>query len=74
MGNFKHIKMAVIVLLSFLVAVAFGAPPRVIKTVPENGAQSSEDWRGYTHRQYQAFRVQAKERSLFGLHRVAVGP
>jgi len=40
MGNFKHIKIiAVIVLLSFLVVAAFGAPPRVIKTVPENGAQ-----------------------------------
>jgi hypothetical protein len=39
MGNFRHIKMAVIVLLSFLVVAAFGAPPRVIKTVPENGAQ-----------------------------------
>lgn len=39
MGNFKHIIMAVIVLLSFLVVAVFGAPPRVIKTVPENGAQ-----------------------------------
>jgi len=40
MGNFKHIKIIpVIILLSFLVAAAFGAPPRVIKAVPENGAQ-----------------------------------
>jgi hypothetical protein len=40
MGNFKHTKiMPVIILLSFLVAEASGAPPKVIKTVPENGAQ-----------------------------------
>ena len=40
MGNFKHIKiMPVIILLSFLAVGVSGAPPKVIKTVPENGAQ-----------------------------------
>ncbi|MCJ7730326.1 MAG: S41 family peptidase, partial [Sedimentisphaerales bacterium] len=40
MGNFKHIKIVpVIILLSFLVVEVSGAPPKVIKTVPENGAQ-----------------------------------
>lgn len=40
MGNFKHIKiMPVLILLSFLAVGVSGAPPKVIKTVPENGAQ-----------------------------------
>jgi hypothetical protein len=40
MGNFKYIKiMPVIILLSSLAVRVSGAPPKVIKTVPENGAQ-----------------------------------
>lgn len=41
MGNFKHIKiMPVLILLSSLVVGVSGAPPKVVKTVPENGAQN----------------------------------
>ncbi|MBN1392662.1 MAG: Ig-like domain-containing protein [Sedimentisphaerales bacterium] len=40
MGNFKHIKITVlIILLSFLAIDAAGVPPKVIETTPENGAQ-----------------------------------
>ncbi len=40
MGNFKHIKiMPAIILLFSLAAEVSGAPPKVVKTVPENGAQ-----------------------------------
>lgn len=39
MENLKRITIMSMILLSFLPLAALGAPPRVIKTVPENGAQ-----------------------------------